>query len=123
MVKVLDATLTGAPSRSPACAALSMLRVSADANTSAGAPWVSCVTRSEEPAKENSTDVPGLSVLNCSPMAVNEDFNDAAANTMRCLLSAAAVVEGLGPGDEGFDPEPHPAISDIDSAPASATAF
>src|SRR6478609_8307611 len=106
MVKVLDAKSTGAPSSSPAAAALSMLRVSAEAKTSAGAPWVNWVTRSEEPAKENSTDVPGLSVLNCSPMAVNVDFSDAAANTTRCPPCSAVVEEGAD--DEEFDQEPQP---------------
>src|SRR6476469_4414618 len=96
-----------------------MLRVSAEAKTSAGAPWVNWVTRSEEPAKENSTDVPGLSVLNCSPMAVNVDFSEAAANTTRCPPCSAVVGEGADDGE--FDPEPQPAISDTDNAPASAT--
>ena len=40
-----------------------MFLVSAEAKTSAWAPWVSCVTRSDEPANENSTEAPGLSLL------------------------------------------------------------
>src|SRR5690242_4250506 len=82
MVRVLVAKLTGLPPSRPACEALSMLRVSAEANTSAVAPWVSCVTRSEEPANENSTEEPGLSVLYWLAISVNADFSDAAANTV-----------------------------------------
>jgi hypothetical protein len=82
MVSVLDAKFTGSLASSPACAALSMFLVSADAKTSAWAPWVSWVTRSDEPANENSTEAPGFSVLNCSPMSVKVCFSEAAANTM-----------------------------------------
>src|SRR3981081_4407176 len=103
MVRVFDANVTGSPAGRPALAALSMLVVAAEANTSAGAPWVSWVTRSEEPAKVNSTDAPGLSVLNCSPMSVKDFFSDAAAKTMIFPVAAAALDEpadGVARGDE-----------------------
>src|SRR5258707_5425732 len=60
MTRVFDAKFTGSPANSPAWAALSMLLVSAEANTSALAPWVSWVTRSDEPANVNSTFRPQL---------------------------------------------------------------
>ena len=41
MVRVLVAKLTGSPATRPASTALVMFFVSAEANTSAGAPWVS----------------------------------------------------------------------------------
>src|SRR6478752_2728396 len=54
------AKLTGAPSTSFASVSLVMFLVSADAKTSAGAPWVICVARSEEPAKFSVIVVPGF---------------------------------------------------------------
>src|SRR5690242_21957363 len=107
MVSVFDAKLTGSPASSPACAALSMFLVSAEANTSACAPWVNWVTRSDEPAKENSTSAPGLSALNCSPMLVNDFFNDAAANTVILPPVAFGAAELLEVDE--FWPNPQPA--------------
>jgi hypothetical protein len=74
-----------------------MFLVSADANTSASAPWVSWVTRSDEPAKENSTAAPGFSALNCSPMSVKLCFSDAAAKTMIFALAAVGLSFELHP--------------------------
>ena len=82
MVSVLEAKVTAGPASRPDCSTLLMVLPSAAANTSAGAPWVNCVARSAEPAKENSTSVPGLSVLNCAPMSENAVFSDAAAKTV-----------------------------------------
>src|SRR5664279_4571173 len=59
-----------------------MFAVSAEANTSAGAPPISCVTRSEEPAKLKVTVEPGFSFSYVSPSSVNVFFSDAAANTV-----------------------------------------
>ena len=95
MVSVLVAKLTGSPATSPASVAFFMFAASAEANTSAGAPWVSWVTRSDEPAKLNVTFVPGLSFLNCSPNSVNVDFNDAAANTVTSPVMAAGAADEL----------------------------
>ena len=103
MVSVFDAKFTGSPASRPACAALSMFLVSAEANTSAGAPCVNCVTRSEDPAKENSTDAPGLSVLNCSPISVNVFLSDAAANTISVRPRGARPRDVAAPR-----PEPQP---------------
>src|SRR6185312_10111164 len=55
MVNVLEAKLTGSPATRFAFTALVMFVVSADAKASAGAPPMSCVTSSEEPAKLNFT--------------------------------------------------------------------
>ena len=60
-----------------------MFLVSAEANTSAGAPCWIWVTRSEEPAKLNVTVVPGWAASNCCPSSVKVDFSEAAANTVR----------------------------------------
>ena len=59
-----------------------MFLVSAEAKTSAGAPWVIWVTRSEEPAKLNVTVVPGFVASNCSASSVKVAFSDAAAKTV-----------------------------------------
>ena len=56
---VFEAKISGVPSTRLSPVALSMFFVSAEANTSAGAPCCSWVTRSEEPAKLNVTLVPG----------------------------------------------------------------
>ena len=64
--RVLVAKFTGAPSTRPSPVALSMFLVSAEANTSAGAPCWIWVTRSEEPAKLKLTvgaRVRGLELL------------------------------------------------------------
>jgi hypothetical protein len=58
IVRVLLAKLTGSPVTRPASVALIMFFVSAEAKTSAGAPWVSWVTKSEDPAKLKVTLVP-----------------------------------------------------------------
>lgn len=64
MTSVLAAKFVGFPASSPALTTVSICAVSADANTSALAPCVSWVASSEEPAKSNSTPLPGLSALN-----------------------------------------------------------
>ena len=69
--------------------------MSAEANTSAGAPWVSWVTRSEEPAKLNVTFVPGLSFSIWAPSSVNVDFSDAAANTVMSPVMLGADDDAL----------------------------
>ena len=93
MVSVLEAKVTAGPASRPACSTLLMVLPSAAANTSAGAPWVNCVARSAEPAKENSTSVPGLSVVNCAPMSENAVFSDAAAKTVSFPPSAGMAAE------------------------------
>ncbi|BDB42555.1 hypothetical protein IWGMT90018_30010 [Mycobacterium kiyosense] len=81
MTNVLVANATGSAASSPALATLSICAVSAEAKTSAVAPWVNWVARSEDPAKLNLTSVPGLSALKRVPIWVNALFSEAAANT------------------------------------------
>src|ERR1700677_1741197 len=109
MVRVLDAKLTGFPSSSPVWAALSILRVSAEADTSARAPRVSWVTRSEDPAKLNSTEALGLSVLNCSPISVMAALSEAVANTVS-FPPAAALLGGDDDAVDVVPPELQPVI-------------
>ena len=65
--RVLDAKFTGSPFTRLSAVALSMFLVSAEANTSPGAPCCSWVTRSEEPPKLKVTLVPAWEVSNCWP--------------------------------------------------------
>src|ERR1700694_1843342 len=98
---------------------------SAEASTSSAAPWVNWVTRPEDPAKENSTDAPGLSVLNCSPILVKDFFNEAAAKTMIFPVAAALLDEPPGDvagDDESFD-EPQPLTSANDTATTKASSM
>jgi hypothetical protein len=81
MTNVLDAKSTGLPAAKPALAIVSICARSADAKTSALAPWVNWVANSEEPAKSKSTPVSGFSVWNCPAIRVNAGFSEAAANT------------------------------------------
>lgn len=72
---------------------------------------VSWLTRSEEPANENSTELPGLSVWNCWPISVKGFLSEAAAKT-RIFPWAAALgdaPEDLG-GDDVWPGEPQPLI-------------
>ena len=59
-----------------------MFLVSAEAKTSAGAPWVIGVTGSEDPAKLSVTLVPGFLASKSAASWVNVAFRDAAANTV-----------------------------------------
>ncbi len=63
IIIVLVAKTVGVPESRSSLAALSMVLVSAEANTSAGAPCWSWATRSEEPAKLNSTGAPRVGGL------------------------------------------------------------
>jgi hypothetical protein len=76
------------------------------------------VTRSDEPANENSTSLPGLSVLNCSPMAVKDFFSDAAAKTISFPPPAALLV--ADDEEASFDDGPHPLTTPSVSAAAAA---
>ena len=91
IVSVFVAKLTGDPVTALTSEALVMLLGSAEANTSAGAPWVSCVARSEDPAKLKTTVVPGWSASNLLPSSVNAFCSEAAANT---VISAGACAAG-----------------------------
>jgi len=80
------------PDTRPASVALVMFAMSAEANTSAGAPATSCATRSDDPAKLNVTVDPGLSCWKIVPIWVKVALSDAAANT----VSVAEPLGGAG---------------------------
>src|SRR5271165_3504667 len=82
MASLFDAKLTGFPATRPAWVTLAMFGRSPAANTSALAPSVNCAARSDDPAKMNSTDVPGLSDLNCLPISLKLLISDDDANTV-----------------------------------------
>src|ERR1700749_847366 len=64
--------------------------------------------------KSKLTSLPGLSVLNCAPILVNDGFNDAAAYTT--IVPADCWADDVAPDDGAGDFEPHP------TAPASTPA-
>ena len=76
------AKLAGVPSTSFASVSLAMFLVSAEAKTSAGAPWVIWVTRSEDPAKFSVILVPGFFASKSLASSVKVAFSDAAAKTV-----------------------------------------
>ena len=67
-----------------------MFLVSAEAKTSAGAPWLIWVARSEDPAKLSVTVVPGCAASNSSASAVKGALRDAAAKTVTVLPASPA---------------------------------
>src|SRR3954452_8115620 len=95
---VLEAKFAGSPSMALADAALSMLAVSAEANTSAGAPCWICATRSEDPPKLSFTVTPLCSLSKALPMSVNVPVSDAAAKTVSVVCRGSAT--------ELSDPQP-----------------
>ena len=60
----------------------------AEANTSAGAPWVIWVASAELPAKLNRTSRSGLSAISWSPRSVKTSVSDAAAKTVSVPVSS-----------------------------------
>src|SRR5215218_4917700 len=107
MASRLLAKLWGVPTRS---LTLAMLSRSAEANTSAGAPWPIWVARAWLPAKLKVTLVPWAAVYR-RPSSVKAAVSDAAANT---LISA-----GDCPPEP---PEPPPPQAASPSAAAASTA-
>src|SRR6266508_851156 len=74
---------------------LPMLVVSAEANTSAGAPCWIWVASAWLPAKLKVTLVPPLAAVYCSPILVNAAVSDAAANTLISLEDPDEPPEDL----------------------------
>src|SRR5262245_32461715 len=107
----LLAKFWGVPTRS---VTLSMLVVSAEANTSAGAPCWIWVARAWLPAKLKVTLVPPLAAVYCSPILVKAAVSEAAANT---LISAGAATPEPPPGSSS---PPHPASTSAATASAAA---
>ena len=64
----------------------------AEANTSAGAPWVICVASAELPAKLNWTSRSGLSAISWSPSSAKTSVSEAAAKTVSVPLSPSPPV-------------------------------
>src|SRR4051812_11956602 len=94
---LLVAKTTGGSALSPGVVSLSMFAVSAEANTSAGAPWMICATRAEDASKENVVLACGFAFANAAPMSLNGAVSDAAANTVMVpvaggVVAAAAVL-------------------------------
>ena len=92
IVSRLVAKITGSLPLRPASVSLVMLAVSAEANTSAGAPSVICCTSAEEASKLNVAVASGLAAVNASPTSVNDSVSDAAANT---VMSPSTPVAGV----------------------------
>src|SRR5206468_1304869 len=90
--------VVGVPSPLPASVTVFMLAGAAEANTSAGAPWLICVARAELPAKLNLTVEPGLAASKSLPIRVNDSVSDAAANTVTVPVTPVPLV--FVPGDE-----------------------
>jgi len=68
-----------------------MLEVSAEAKTSAGAPWEICCTRADDASKLNVTFASGLAAVNAEPISLNASVSDAAAKTVMSPDTGAAV--------------------------------
>ena len=77
--RVLDAKSCGSSACRSSAVSLSMLAVSAEAKTSAGAPSWIWETRSEEPPKLNSTVTPSCSSSNSVPISSKVFVSEAAA--------------------------------------------
>ena len=65
-----------------------MLAVSAEAKTSAGAPWVICCTSADEASKLKVTLASGLAAVKAAPISLNASVSDAAANTVMSPVTA-----------------------------------
>ncbi len=95
----------------PAVTTVAMFVALAEANTSAGAPWVSWVASVELAPKLNFTLTPGCAASNCLPSSVNDSVSDEAANTVTVPVSAgvpAGDVDGGAVALELVVLEPHP---------------
>src|SRR5262245_27568241 len=93
IVNRLVAKITGSVPFRPASVSLSMFAMSAEANTSAGAPSVICCTSAEEASKLNVADASGFAAVKASPTSVNDSVNDVAANTVMSPSTPAAAVD------------------------------
>src|SRR6476661_8687141 len=114
------AKLLAVPSMSFASESLVIFFVSAEAKTSAGAPWLICVTRSEDPAKFSVILVPGFFASKSLASLVKVALREAAAKTVMVpegLGTSLAEPLAAGPGV----PEAQPARL-MTRAPATSTA-
>ena len=81
----------------------------AEANTSAGAPWVIWWPEPSCGPKLKTTVTPGWAASNCLPSVVNASCSDAAANTLTVPVIAAVVDSPADDGEvvPGVVPELH----------------
>src|SRR5262245_19384946 len=97
MARRLPTNGCGVPATSPASTTFFMFSSSAEANTSAGAPSMIWRASVDEPAKLNSTLVPGWAVSKSFPMVRNASVSDAAAKTVTVSARAAVVAANARP--------------------------
>ena len=95
--RVLVAKSSGSAAWRSSAVSLSMLAVSAEAKTSAGAPSWIWATRSEEPPKLNSTVTPSCWASNSVPICSNVLVSDEAAYTVRVVPPPASPPESSSP--------------------------
>ena len=74
-----------------------MLAVSAEANTSAGAPSVICVTSADDASKLNVVVASGLAAVNALPISVKASVSEAAANTVISPATPEGAVVSVDP--------------------------
>ena len=92
IVSTLVAKISGSLPFRPASTSFVMLFVSAEAKTSAGAPWMICCTSADDASKLSVTLASGLASVNASPASVKDSVSEAAANTVISPSTAPAAV-------------------------------
>ena len=80
----------GAGGRAGVDTTWSMFFALAEANTSAGAPWVICCGQARAGAEVELDLVPGWAASNCLARVVNDSVSEAAANTVTVPVIAAS---------------------------------
>ncbi len=95
-----------------------MFASSADANTSAGAPFWICVTRSLDPANENRIEAPGFASSKSLPSVVNVCWSEAAAKTVIEPVAPRSVAV-VDPDED--DPAGASAVEHADIPSAATT--
>ena len=89
ITRLFAAIGTGVESIRPAFATADMLSRSPDTNTSASLPYDNSAERSDELAKMNSTEVPGVSASNRLPIAVRLLIIADDANTVMDVVAGS----------------------------------
>src|SRR5689334_12700060 len=121
---LLCANVCGASTRFASCSFF-MFLVSADANTSAGAPCWICCTSACEPAKLYVRSRSGAAVDNVCFRSLNDSVSDAAAKTLSLPLSfafAVAVAVVVGTALELSSSSPPHAVAKTASATTTVVA-
>ena len=90
--RVLRAKVTGFPPMTPADTTVAMSFGDAEANTSAGDPWVIWVASAPDEPKLNEISVPWCAALNIVPSFPKASVSDEAADTVIEPVSLYAVV-------------------------------